>query len=144
MSGYLPPHRSAVDSGSGHSPLRLPLLLFLALPLLALAQGRFVTAGDKAYENLAYAKAIGDYERAVESGVPDSSYARKLAKSYMSVRDFQRAEAWYARVVAMPNAKPIDHYDYAQALRANGKYGEASELLSRVGSGSSYYYQAPY
>lgn len=129
MSGYLPPHRSAVDSGSGHSPLRLPLLLFLALPLLALAQGRFVTAGDKAYENLAYAKAIGDYERAVENGVPDSSYARKLAKSYMSVRDFQRAEAWYARVVAMPNAKPIDHYDYAQALRANGKYGEADKWL---------------
>ena len=110
-------------------PLRLPLLLLLALPLLAIAQSRFVTAGNKAYENLAYAKAIDNYERAAENAVPDSSYARKLAKSYMNVRDFRQAGMWYARAVAMPNAQPIDYYDYAQALRANGNYGEADKWL---------------
>src|SRR6188768_4216619 len=117
--------------------LRLPLLLLWALPLLTLAQNRFVTAGDKAYENLAYAKAISNYERAAEKAVPDSVYARKLAQSYMRVRDFKQAELWYARVVAMPNAKPIDHYNYAQALRANGKYGEADKWLRTYESQNS-------
>ncbi len=93
------------------------------------AQQRFVAAGDKAYENLAYAKAIVNYERAAENAVPDSSYARKLAKSYLNVRDFQQAEVWYARAVAKPDARPIDCYDYAQVLRANGKYGEADQWL---------------
>ncbi len=93
------------------------------------AQQRFVIAGDKAYEHLAYAKAIANYERAAEKAVPDSSYARKLAKSYMNVRDFRQAEVWYARAVVMPDAKPVDYYDYAQALRANGKYGEADKWL---------------
>lgn len=129
MPAHVPPHRSAVGSGGRHLPLRLPLLLLLVLPLLSFGQSRFVTAGDKAYQNLAYAKAISNYERAAESAVPDSSYARKLAKSYMNVRDFRQAEVWYARAVAMPNAKPIDYYDYAQALRANGKYGEADKWL---------------
>ena len=115
--------------GDRQWPQRLSLSLFLVLPLLTFGQSRFVTAGDKAYENLAYAKAIDNYERAAENAVPDSSYARKLAKSYMNVRDFKQAEVWYARAVAMPNADARDIYDYAQALRANGKYGEADKWL---------------
>ena len=95
----------------------------------SIAQSRFVAAGDKAYGNLAYAEAIVNYERAAEHAVSDSGYARKLAKSYLSVRNFHQAEVWYARAVARPDAKPIDCYDYAQALRANGKYGEADKWL---------------
>jgi outer membrane protein OmpA-like peptidoglycan-associated protein len=136
MPAHVPPHESVVGSGSRQRPLRLLLpaataccLLFVFLPLASSAQSRFVTAGDKAYESLAYAKAIGNYERAAENAVPDSAYARKLAKSYMNVRDFRQAEVWYARVVTTPNVKPIDYYDYAQALRANGKYGEADKWL---------------
>ena len=136
MPAHVPPHEPAAGGGSRQRPLRplLPAaaaccLLFAFLPLASSAQSRFVDAGDKAYENLAYAKAIVNYERAAENAVPDSSYARKLAKSYLNVRDFHQAEVWYARAVAKPDAKPIDCYDYAQALRANGKYGEADKWL---------------
>ena len=136
MPAHVPLHEPAAGSGSRQRPLRplLPAataccLLFAFLPLASSAQSRFVAAGDKAYENLAYAKAIVNYERAAENAVPDSSYARKLAKSYLNVRDFHQAEVWYARAVAKPDAKPIDCYDYAQALRANGKYGEADKWL---------------
>ena len=107
-----------------------PIALALLLPLMTNAQSRFVTAGDKAYDALAYSKAIANYERAAENAVPDSSYARKLAKSYLNVRNFMQAEVWYARAVQMPKAQPEDQYNYAQALRANGKYEEADRILT--------------
>ncbi|WP_066834125.1 OmpA family protein [Rufibacter ruber] len=36
-----------------------------------------------------------------------------------------KAEEWYAKVVAMPEADPVNIFYYAEALRSNGKYFEA-------------------
>jgi tetratricopeptide (TPR) repeat protein len=42
------------------------------------------------------------------------------------------------------NLKDMINFRMGEIKLKNGKYGEASELLSRVGSGSSYYYQAQF
>lgn len=114
--------------------MRMPLRTMVALTcwalvLIACGQHRFVAAGDKAYAALAYAKAVDNYERAAEAAVPDSGYASKLARSYLNLRDFKHAETWFARATAQPQATAKDQYDYAQVLRANGKFGEADKWL---------------
>ncbi len=107
----------------------LSICMVAMIGISAQAQERFVRAGDKAYDGLAYARAITNYERASQAGVADSSYALKFAQSYLKVRDFRNAEKWYARVVRSPAARPVDQYNYAQALRANGKLAEADQWL---------------
>lgn len=107
------------------------LATLLAVACTSLAQHRFVKEGDKAYEALAYVRAIRAYERAAENAVPDPSYAGKLADCYLKIRNFKQAEVWYARAVLFPGSKPEDHYNYAQCLRANGKYAEADTQMAR-------------
>ncbi len=110
---------------------RCAVLMLALLPLLVCAQSRFIKAGDKAYDRLAYAEAINSYERAAENNISDTVYARRLAESYMHVRNFKQAEVWYARAMQMRNVKPVDVYNYAQVLRANAKYDSSDQQLAK-------------
>jgi outer membrane protein OmpA-like peptidoglycan-associated protein/tetratricopeptide (TPR) repeat protein len=110
---------------------RCAMLVLVLLPLLVNAQKRFIKAGDKAYDRLAYAEAITSYERAAENNISDTAYARRLAECYMHVRNFKQAEVWYARTMQMRNVKPVDVYNYAQVLRANAKYDSSDQHLAR-------------
>lgn len=110
-------------------------LLFAALPLLSLlAQSKadlHTREADKAYERMAYANAVEEYNTAASLGALNEHVVKRLADCYKRLGDTEQAERWYAQVTKFMNREPEDLYDYAQALKSNGKYAEAEEWMDR-------------
>jgi outer membrane protein OmpA-like peptidoglycan-associated protein len=108
------------------------LLLPLAVWLLAApvhGQEAWLRAGDVAYDEMAYDRAVQCYEKAATKGASDSSFALPLARSYMALRNLERATIWYERAVKAQSAKPQDLYHLSQTLRASGRLAEADQRL---------------
>lgn len=112
-------------------------LLFLALCLpftSAWAQGNadpYIREGDRYYEQMAYARAAAEYRKAVEMGAVNEHVTKRLANCSMRLGDTLEAERWYATVVKFLNREPQDLYNYAEALKSNGRYEEAEEWMDR-------------
>lgn len=87
--------------------------------------------GDKAYVGMAYHDAIGHYEEAVQCGADTGVFVMRLAESYFNVRDFHNAAKWYARATAGNQARQEDLYNYAQSLRATGRFEEADRWMAK-------------
>ncbi|WP_205503525.1 OmpA family protein [Rufibacter psychrotolerans] len=100
------------------------LLSFLA-GSMALSGCQTTRKADRLFQNYDYALAIEEYQEAFAKKDPDLQGAQRLAEAYRLTGRTQEAEQWYAKVVAMPEAEPINLYHYAEALRSNGKYFEA-------------------
>lgn len=61
----------------------------------------------------------------------NSVAARGLAVSSFKMRDFEKAESWFARLEKLDTLFTTDLYFYARALAANAKINEAQEVLER-------------
>ena len=113
----------------------LPLLLLLFLAFMeARAQGNadpYVREGDRYYQQMAYARAAAEYRKAVELGAVNEHVTKRLADCSMRLGDTLEAERWYATVVKFMNREPNDLYQYAEALKSNGRYQEAEEWMDR-------------
>ncbi|MCC6542756.1 MAG: PD40 domain-containing protein [Flavobacteriales bacterium] len=116
--------------------LRTLLLFALSflLVLTAVAQGNagpYIKEGDRFYEQLAYARAIESYVKATELGAVNEHVTKRLADCYMRTGQSDQAERWYAMVVKFLNRDPQEMYNFAEALKSNGKYVEAEEWMDR-------------
>jgi len=113
-------------------------LLFVCTLLLlatgALAQGNaapYIREADRHFEQMAYARAIEGYKVATELGAVNEHVTKRLAECYMRLGQSDQAEKWYAMVVKFLNREPQEMYNYAEALKSNGKYVEAEEWMDR-------------
>lgn len=104
--------------------------ILVAIALFA-ACSNHLKQGDDAYENLAYAKAIEHYEKALAKN-SDPVAATRLADSYRLTNNHQQAEKWYAIAVTAPNATIETRLHYAKALLANGKTDLARRQAARI------------
>lgn len=112
------------------SPLILLLLLLNIGTLLAQSNAdTYIREADKHFEDMAYARAIAGYKAAADLGAVNDHVAKRLALSYIKIGDTVEAERWYSTVVKFLNREPSDLYNYAQALKSNGKYEEAEEAM---------------
>ncbi|MEO8068966.1 MAG: carboxypeptidase regulatory-like domain-containing protein [Flavobacteriales bacterium] len=114
--------------------LLAPMAMVLFMQSAAAAQGSAdarIRTGDKYYAQMAYAEAIGQYEVAADKGAVNEHVTKRLADCYMRIGDTEHAEKWYAITVKFLNREPQDLYNYAQALKSNGKYREAEEWMDR-------------
>ncbi|MBA9077577.1 OmpA family protein [Rufibacter quisquiliarum] len=102
-----------------------PVFTFLLAGSLALGGCQTTRKADRHFENFDYALAIDEYQEAFAGKEPKLKGAQRLADSYRLTRQTVKAEEWYAKVVAMPEADPVNIFYYAEALRSNGKYFEA-------------------
>ncbi len=113
----------------------IPQVIALVTGLLSVhassAQEALVRKADRLYERFSFAEAIAQYELAFEKGADDLGAARRLADSYRRVREVGKSERWYALIVDAPEATPEDLYNYADALRSNGKYTSADSVMHR-------------
>lgn len=108
------------------------LLLSAAAPVLA--QGNadpYIREADRHYQQMAYARAAALYRTATELGAVNEHVTKRLADCSFRLGDTEEAERWYAVVVKFLNREPIDLYNYAEALKSNGRYAEAEEWMDR-------------
>ena len=117
--------------------MRLRSILLIGAVLFGIgmqAQGNadaYINEGDRYFQQMAYARAIDSYTVATELGAVNEHVTKRLAESQMKLGNSQEAERWYAMVVKFLNREPIDLYNYAEALKGNGKYAEAEDWMDR-------------
>ncbi|MVT08210.1 OmpA family protein [Chitinophaga tropicalis] len=106
----------------------LPVLLTFLMTAGA-AQGQYIIKqADTEAALYNYAKAIPLYEKAY-SRKPTANAARGLADSYRKMNNYQQADAWYEKLLAMPDHTAADEVHYAQILISNGKHAAARTIL---------------
>lgn len=107
------------------------ILLFFSIVCvsftLAQAQQRLVEAGDRHYQDMAFVRALGYYQKAYNKDTADRQVILKIAESYRRLNDPVHSEPWYARVVNASDVSPIHKFYYAEALSSNGKYQQAKQ-----------------
>ncbi len=85
--------------------------------------------GNKLYKALAYHEAIEMYEKVLVSEPQNANVLRNIADCYRLTNNIEKSEFYYAKVVKLPDARPIDKLYYAQALMYNAKYEQAKDYL---------------
>jgi len=110
------------------------LILLLACATCVSAQVNadpYVREADRHFQQMAYARAATLYRTAAELGAVNEHVTKRLAQCSMKLGDLPEAERWYAVVVKFLNREPADLYNYAQALKGNGRYEEAEVWMDR-------------
>lgn len=107
------------------------LFIFICQSFVFSAQSGKQKKADRLYENFAYTKAIDVYRELLEMEYNKDYNQRKLADSYLQLRDPERAVALYAEVVQQPEISPEYYYKYAQVLRGVREYEESRNWLQK-------------
>lgn len=104
------------------------VLLFFGSSLYG--QSILLRQANDAMRELDYMTAIVLYQQVLEKEEnPEATI--NIAECYRKINDKENAEAWYARVVQLPNAKPIHRLYYGMMLQANGKCDVAKAWLNQ-------------
>ncbi len=106
----------------------LLIVAVLSVLLSACGTSQLTTKADKAYDQAEYYNAINLYKKAYSKEKNKPALAAimfKTAESYRMTNDTKEAENWYSKAIKGNYADPIAVYQYAQMLKANGKYEEA-------------------
>lgn len=94
------------------------------------AQKTKTTTADKKYDNFAYIKAVGTYEKVAEKGYKSEDMFQKLGNSYYFNAELDKAAKWYGELFTMnPNQESEYCYRYAQSLKAIGQTDKANQML---------------
>jgi len=100
------------------------LLLIAVTTTIVSAQNSKTKKADKLYDRLAYTDAATAYEKVLKKGNADLYVFERLANCYYFINDTKKAETYYKRVAKSKDANPEAIYNYAQSLKANGKFSD--------------------
>lgn len=106
--------------------LTLLIAAVLLMPGSAIAQGELRKA-NRHYEKMDYALAIPLYLEHFKTKKPDEQSALKIAHCYRLNNNYEEAENWYRRAIALGNNEPQTLWHYGQMLKSNGEYEEAKK-----------------
>lgn len=108
-------------------------ILFLVGTTSSLAQERSIRKrADKAFESLAYDRALSKYKVLYKKNSKDSYYVQKIAHSYLKLNDTTQAEVWLKKL--HKHFRGLDNqqmYEYAEVLMQNGKHRKAAFWLQQ-------------
>ena len=108
------------------------LILLIAFSSNAtFAQNKDTKKADDLYKRLAYTEAAESYQKLLKKGKGSKYVFEQLANSYYFINDSKKAETYYKRVVKGKKVKPETVYNYAQALKANGKHGDYNTWMKK-------------
>ncbi|HRI58674.1 MAG TPA: OmpA family protein [Saprospiraceae bacterium] len=105
-------------------------MLLLLLGSNLFAQSFVLKQANEAMRELDYMTAIVLYHQVLEKENNPEAVIN-LAECYRKINDKESAEIWYARVVQLPNVKPIYKLYYGMMLQANGKCDIAKAWLNQ-------------
>ena len=100
------------------------LLLIAVSTTIVSAQNSKTKKADKLYDRLAYTDAALAYQKVLKKGTTDVYVFERLANCYYFINDTKKAEMYYKRVAKSKDANPEAIYNYAQTLKANGKFSD--------------------
>lgn len=109
----------------------LLFLVFIAQAFVLSAQSGKQKKADRLYDDFAYVKAIEVYEDLLEEDYNTAHNQRKIADSYLMLRDPEKAVVYYEAVVQQPDVAPEYYFKYAQALRGVREYEESRKWLQK-------------
>ena len=91
---------------------------------MATAQNAKTKKADQLYDQLAYTDAAEAYQKLLKKGEGSRYVYERLANSYFYINDTKKAETYYNRVVKGRDVDAESVYNYAQSLKANGKFSD--------------------
>ena len=100
------------------------LLLIAVSTTIVSAQNSKTKKADNLYDRLAYTDAAQAYQKVLKRGTTDVYVFERLANCYYFINDTKKAEMYYKRVAKSKDANPEAIYNYAQTLKANGKFSD--------------------
>ena len=100
------------------------LLLIAVSTTIVSAQNSKTKKADNLYDRLAYTDAAQAYQKVLKRGTTDVYVFERLANCYYFINDTKKAEMYYKRVARSKDANPEAIYNYAQTLKANGKFSD--------------------
>ncbi len=100
------------------------LLLIAVSTTIVSAQNSKTKKADNLYDRLAYTDAAQAYQKVLKKGTTDVYVFERLANCYYFINDTKKAEMYYKRVAKSKDANPEAIYNYAQTLKANGKFSD--------------------
>ncbi|NVN94044.1 MAG: PD40 domain-containing protein [Bacteroidetes bacterium] len=109
----------------------IPILAIIVICLNVTAQEKSnkELKGDKFAFRYSYEKAIDSYTHTKILSVEGQ---RKLAEAYYALKQNIQSEEAYAKLITMSGGNmPEDYYNYAMALRSNGKYTESGAWMEK-------------
>lgn len=108
-------------------------LSFMLAGMAVTAQNKDTKTADKLYNRLEYVEAAQEYQKLADKGKADPYVYKQLAMSYYNVYNSREAVKWYARAIETPQDAET-HYQYAQMLKAEGRYEEANKQMQSFAS----------
>ena len=108
-------------------------LIIAVSTTVATAQNNDTKKADQLYDKLAYTDAAEAYQKLLKKGKGSRYVFERLAECFYNINDTKKAETYYKRVVKGKNTKPNSEtvYNYAQSLKANGKYSESNTWMQK-------------
>jgi len=89
---------------------------------------------NRAYNNMAYTKAVKIYDQLINKKFISSDIYRNAANSYFNIGESVEAVQHYSYLLNNMKYEPNDVYNYAQALKYNGNYSESDKWMNTYAS----------
>ncbi|PKA82786.1 outer membrane protein OmpA-like peptidoglycan-associated protein [Ulvibacter sp. MAR_2010_11] len=109
----------------------LILLLFTFGAFQVEAQNNDTKKADQLYDRLLYTDAAEAYQKLLKNGKGSRYVFERLANSYYYINDTKKAETFYGRVVKGKKVEAETVYNYAQSLKANGKFSDYNTYMKQ-------------
>ncbi|QAA82581.1 cell envelope biogenesis protein OmpA [Aequorivita sp. H23M31] len=108
------------------------ILLLLAVgTTMVTAQNSQTKKADRYYDRLQYTDAAEAYSKLIKKGEASPYVYERLANSYYFVNDTKQAETYYKKIIKGKDLDPETVYNYAQSLKANGKFGDYNTYMKQ-------------
>lgn len=107
------------------------LLLIAVSSTTAFAQNSKTKKADQYYDRLQYTDAAEAYQKLLKKGEGSTYVFERLGNSYYFINDTKKAETYYKRVIKKKDVDPETVYNYAQSLKANGKFGDYNTYMKQ-------------
>lgn len=107
-------------------------ILFIGALLLTFSlNAQQLERANKHFESFSYQEAVELYEIIWQKDSSNNFLTRRLAESYRLINNSEKAEYWYAKLLAKSKAEKDDYLNYARALQSNRKYAKAEKYLTK-------------
>ncbi|SRX52402.1 OmpA family protein [Aequorivita sp. CIP111184] len=107
------------------------LLLIAVSTTMVTAQNSKTKKADQYYDRLQYTDAAEAYQKLLKKGEGSTYVFERLGNSYFFINDTKKAETYYKRVIKKKDVDPETVYNYAQSLKANGKFSDYNTFMKQ-------------